>query len=188
MYFDFLVRRGAAAFALATALLAAGCAPMYPAPPYDVMTGRQPAAATAPAGADRLGVGAFTVRDTKAIDTQCRAAGPISFEPSLDGYVRDAVRTELQARGRFDAAARSLLGGRIEAVGLSTGLPASSWSLSVAFNRDGQAEVSRSVTVNFPTSFTGLQACLNAARAFPLALQRLMDEAFADPVLGLTPR
>lgn len=181
-----LTRQACAAATLAIAVLAAGCAPMYPAPPYDVMAARP--AAAAPAGTGRVTVGAFTLRDARAIDTQCRAAGPIAFDPSLEGYVRDAVRTELQSRGLFDAAAPAALGGRIDAVALSTALPASSWKLSMAFSRAGQAEVSRSVAVTFASSLNGYQACVNAARAFPLALQRLMDEAFADPVLGLTPR
>lgn len=178
--------RALTAAGVAIAALASGCAPMYPAPPYDAMVARP--AAAAPAGIGRVTVGAFTLRDARAIDTQCRAAGPIAFDPSLEGYVRDAVRTELQLRGLFDAAAPAALGGRIDAVALSTTLPASSWKLSMAFSRGGQAEVSRSVAVTFASSLNGYQACVDAARAFPLALQRLMDEAFADPGLGLAVR
>ena len=113
----------------------------------------------------------------------CRAAGQLDVAPgkSLEGYIRDALQTELFMAGVYDESKGATISGRVEKVDVNT-FGTGSWSLTMSVSSTADAAgYTVSNSYPFASSFSAVSACQNAATAFNPAVQELLGKVVNHP-------
>ncbi|QAU35985.1 hypothetical protein EKL02_05625 [Janthinobacterium sp. 17J80-10] len=169
---------------LATAIFSTGCAmvaPQYTASLDNVQSLRDTGNFTAK-------VGAFTGSSDKAYANPISLRGSTLESPyssSYASYLAEALRQELSMAKKLSADSSVEISGTvlkndIDATGISLG-----WAEIEArfiMTRGGQVKYDqvKSVKHEFPSSFAGAVAIPKAVQEYPVAVQKLLSQLYAD--------
>ena len=131
----------------------------------------------------KLNVGDFSSYQLGRNAIDCHFTGPVvtpNQEP-FEAYIRNALINELRAAGLFSEHANIRIDGYLESVGLDTSYKNGRWAFKLRISAsDGSSFITGNV-YSVSTSFDGGLACLEMARALPLATQDLLSKLFDDP-------
>jgi len=166
------------ALLLIIAVLAAGCS-TFAANPYAIRADNY--SALRPLSGKTVNVGPFTSTPPEQSEINCRAAGPIKTPDGkpFAAFVRQALVDELTFAHLFSAAAPVTLTGNLDRIDFSS--LAGVWHLTLTVN----SSLGKSLTVTadyaYATSFSGQQACRQAAQALMPAVQHLIGKLVHAP-------
>lgn len=114
----------------------------------------------------------------------CRAAGPVTVEPSFEAYVQKALIDELKLAGAYDPASPVVLSGTLEAVDFSSGITDGNWTFSLAVANSRNESFTTKSSYGFSGSFVADRACQEVAQAFVPAVQQLIKDVVKNPKFG----
>lgn len=111
----------------------------------------------------------------------CRAAGPVTVEPSFESYIEKALIDELKLAGAYDPASPVRLSGTLEAVDFSSGMTDGKWTFALALANGRNESFTTKSSFGFSGSFVADRACQEVAQAFGPAVQQLIKDVVKNP-------
>lgn len=128
-----------------------------------------------------VAVGAFTSPQPGQASITCRAAGPVTVEPSFEAYIKQALIDELTIASVYDANAKTVLTGRIDALDFSSGMTDGNWTLTLTLSNNQSRSVTTTAVYPFSGSFVADKACQEVAQTFSPAVQKLIANTVSNP-------
>lgn len=163
-------------FFLATTLLS-GCA--FKTSPYSASVNNVEAVKSA--GVKPVSVGKFQSAKPGLTSITCRAAGPVTVEPSFESYIEQAFITELKLAGVYNPNSTLVLTGKLEEVDFSSGMTDGNWRFILTVSNSRSESFTTTSTLGFSGSFIADRACGEVSQAFLPAVQKLISEVIANP-------
>ena len=163
-------------FVVAVSLLS-GCA--FKTSPYGASASNVEAIKTT--GIKSVSVGKFQSTKPGLASITCRAAGPVTVEPSFESYIELAFVTELKLAGVYNPNSTLVLTGKLEEIDFSSGMTDGNWRFVITVSNSRSESFSTTSTLGFSGSFLGDRACAEVAQAFLPAVQKLIGEVVRDP-------
>jgi hypothetical protein len=111
----------------------------------------------------------------------CRAAGPVSVEPSFESYIEKALIDELKLAGSYNAGSLLVLSGKLEEIDFSSGITDGKWQFSLTLSNARNESFTTKSMMEFSGSFNANRACQEVAQAFGPAVQKLVGDVVSDP-------
>lgn len=128
-----------------------------------------------------VNVGHFTSSVPNQTEITCRAVGPIKTPDgeTFAEYVRKALMDEMKIAGVFAERSPTQVTGILNEVDL--GSASGTWRLGLTLVSSNGNRLTATETYKFTSSFVGVTACQEAAKALMPAIQNLVGRAVRDP-------
>jgi hypothetical protein len=111
----------------------------------------------------------------------CRAAGPVTVEPSFESYIERALIDELKLAGAYNPQSQIALSGTLQAVDFSSGITDGKWTFTLAVSNSRNESFTTQTSFPFSGSFVADRACQEVAQAFSPAVQKLIEDVVKNP-------
>lgn len=111
----------------------------------------------------------------------CRGAGPVTVEPSYEGYIEKAFIDELRLAGVFDPNSPDKIANKINSIDFSSAMTGGKWVFAVTTSNQKGASFNTVSEYPFSSSFIGDKACQEVAQAFAPAVQKLIGDIVRNP-------
>ena len=132
-------------------------------------------------GINQISVGKFQSAKPGLSSITCRAAGPVTVEPSFEAYIEQALIAELKLAGVYNQAAKLTITGKLEEVDFSSGMTDGNWLFILRISNSRNESFSTRSTLKFSGSFIADRACADVAQAFLPAVQNLIQDVIRNP-------
>jgi hypothetical protein len=111
----------------------------------------------------------------------CRAAGPVTVNPSFESFIEAAFIDELKLAGAYDPKSSLILTGRLDEVDFSSGITDGKWQFTLTITNSKNSSYSTKSVYPFSGSFIADRACQEVAQAFGPAVQKLIGDVVTNP-------
>ena len=128
-----------------------------------------------------ISVSTFTSKENGKSSINCRAAGPVTVNPSFATYIEKALIDELKLAGAYDQNSSINIKGRLEEIDFSSGITDGKWLFTVTLTNSRNESFTTTSIFNFSGSFIADRACQETAQAFSPAVQKLIFDIVTNP-------
>lgn len=132
-------------------------------------------------GAKAVSVSKFQSSKPGLASIACRAAGPVTVEPSFEAYIEQALIDELKLAGAYSPNSSLVLSGKLEEIDFSSGMSDGKWQFSLTLSNSRNESFTTQSSLAFSGSFIADRACQEVAQNFGPAVQKLIGDVVANP-------
>ncbi|HJV72874.1 MAG TPA: hypothetical protein VJ654_01515 [Noviherbaspirillum sp.] len=128
-----------------------------------------------------VSVAQFTSSSPGKSTIVCRAAGPVTINPSFESYIERAFIDELKLAGAYDPNSNIKLSGKLEEIDFSSGMTDGNWAFTLTLSNNKSESYATKSSYGFSGSFVADKACQEVAQAFSPAVQKLIEDVVQNP-------